>query len=386
MRKKVFVYVISLTLLLSACTASNTKTITSGMPDTISSISAEITAKEPAFETYTDKNVSFQYDKNLFSVDASDESLIIINCLAIPEEPAGSHNTLMGIVTETNDDYKDFSKDESKMVSEYLAKEVCQGFFTLNDGESIIKESTNYSNLCAEYVMEISDGSICYTKTLNYNSEITMVILRLCEYSKEYNNSFMDIYKSAISELGNYDFGDLMTTADADNSDTKIPVETPDVTTAVADNIPTEYKSALNKAYSYSDIMHMSKAGIYDQLTSEYGEKFSAEAAQYAIDNMEADWNANALAKAKEYSDTMHMSKLGVYDQLISEYGEKFTPEEAQYAIDNVVADWNANALEKAKSYQEMDMSPSAIHDQLTSEYGERFTKEEADYAIENLN
>ena len=30
------------------------------------------------------------------------------------------------------------------------------------------------------------------------------------------------------------------------------------------------------------------------------------------------------------------MSKAGVYDQLISEYGEKFTLEEAQYAIDNL--------------------------------------------------
>lgn len=37
-------------------------------------------------------------------------------------------------------------------------------------------------------------------------------------------------------------------------------------------SIPAEYRSALNKAQSYSDLMHMSKAGIYDQLTSEYGE------------------------------------------------------------------------------------------------------------------
>ncbi|MBP1951738.1 hypothetical protein J2Z27_000773 [Jeotgalicoccus aerolatus] len=29
------------------------------------------------------------------------------------------------------------------------------------------------------------------------------------------------------------------------------------------------------------------------------------------------------------------MSKAGIYDQLVSEYGEQFTPEEAQYAIDN---------------------------------------------------
>ncbi len=83
----------------------------------------------------------------------------------------------------------------------------------------------------------------------------------------------------------------------------------------------------------------------------------------------------------------MHMSKRGVYEQLVSEYGEKFSAEAAQYAIDNVKADWNANALAKAKFYQNtMNMSPAAIHDQLTSEYGEKFTKAEADYAIQHLN
>ena len=82
----------------------------------------------------------------------------------------------------------------------------------------------------------------------------------------------------------------------------------------------------------------------------------------------------------------MHMSKQDIYDQLTSEYGEQFSAEAAQYAIDNVVADWNANALEKAKSYEEMmNMSPAAIHDQLTSEYGEKFTEEEADYAIAKM-
>lgn len=152
------------------------------------------------------------------------------------------------------------------------------------------------------------------------------------------------------------------------------------------DNVPTEYKSALKKAKRYSDAMHMSKAGIYDQLTSEYGEQFTEEAAQYAMDNLEADYNANALKKAEEYSKTMHMSKAGIYDQLISEYGEQFTPEEAQYAVDNLKADYNANALAKAKSYQNtMDMSPTAIYDQLISEYGEKFTPEEAQYAIDNL-
>ena len=82
----------------------------------------------------------------------------------------------------------------------------------------------------------------------------------------------------------------------------------------------------------------------------------------------------------------MHMSKQGIYDQLTSEYGEQFTSEEAQYAVDIIQADWNANALAKAREYQEtMSMSSEAIRDQLTSEYGEKFTQEEADYAIANL-
>ena len=55
--------------------------------------------------------------------------------------------------------------------------------------------------------------------------------------------------------------------------------------------------------------------------------------------------------------------------------------------MDNLEADWNANALAKAKDYQEsLAMSAEAIREQLTSEYGEQFTAEEADYAISHLN
>ena len=104
----------------------------------------------------------------------------------------------------------------------------------------------------------------------------------------------------------------------------------------VEEEVPKEYKSALRKAKVYSDTMSMSKAGLYDQLTSEYGEKFSAEAAQYAVDNLNANWKENALKKAKVYQETMAMSPSAIYDQLVSEYGEKFTAGEAQYAVDNL--------------------------------------------------
>lgn len=223
--------------------------------------------------------------------------------------------------------------------------------------------------------------------------------------------------------------------------------ETAEQTTASADGVPSEYRSALREAKSYDRIMSMSKQGLHDQLTSEYGGQFSAEAAQYAVDNVGADWNANALEQAESYQDTMNMSpsaihdqltsqyggqftqaeadyalanlngggtgaaqsndgtptehssalaqaetyadmdmsKQGVYDQLVSEYGGQFSADAAQYAIDNLQADWNANALASARTYQDMDMSPAAIHDQLTSEYGGQFTQAEADYAIANL-
>lgn len=101
-------------------------------------------------------------------------------------------------------------------------------------------------------------------------------------------------------------------------------------------DVPREFNSALRKARTYSDMMHMSKAGVFDQLTSEYGEGFSAEAAQYAVDNVEADWNANALESARTYQDTMAMSPTMIHEQLVSEYGEKFTVEEADHALSNL--------------------------------------------------
>jgi len=52
--------------------------------------------------------------------------------------------------------------------------------------------------------------------------------------------------------------------------------------------------------------------------------------------HLEWDWKENALKKAKSYAESMNMSNSAIYDQLVSEYGEKFTPEEAQYAIDHL--------------------------------------------------
>lgn len=85
---------------------------------------------------------------------------------------------------------------------------------------------------------------------------------------------------------------------------------------------------------NFSD--NMSKKGIYEQLTSESGEGFPADAAKYAIKHVDADWKYNALQKGKSYYNDMSMSKNEVYDQLVSDAGEGFTAKQAQYAVDHL--------------------------------------------------
>jgi hypothetical protein len=100
--------------------------------------------------------------------------------------------------------------------------------------------------------------------------------------------------------------------------------------------VPTEYKSALRRANGYAKVMNMSQQGIYDQLTSQVADGFSAEAAQYAVDNVKANWDENALKKAKDYQDKMSMSPNDIQEQLTSQSGEKFTQEQADYAIQHL--------------------------------------------------
>lgn len=101
-------------------------------------------------------------------------------------------------------------------------------------------------------------------------------------------------------------------------------------------DVPAEYTSALKTAQNYSDTLHLSKEGIRAQLTSEVADKFSAEAATYAVDNVDADWNANALATAKNYQSTMSMSPEAIRDQLTSDVADKFTQSEADYAVQHL--------------------------------------------------
>lgn len=118
--------------------------------------------------------------------------------------------------------------------------------------------------------------------------------------------------------------------------------EDDDSTTEQADSekpkeeVSQEFKNALAKAQTYSDMMYMSKKRIYEQLTSDAGEGFPEDAAKYAIKHVDADWEYNALKKAKSYYNDMAMSKDRVYEQLVSDAGEGFTEKQAQYAVNHL--------------------------------------------------
>ena len=101
------------------------------------------------------------------------------------------------------------------------------------------------------------------------------------------------------------------------------------------ENIPAEHSAALKQAQSYNDLMHFSKKGLYEQLTSSAGAGFPKDAAQYAVDNVNADWKANALAKAESYRETMSMSNADIKHQLLSDV-EGFTQDEVAYAMKNL--------------------------------------------------
>ncbi|MFJ6680110.1 Ltp family lipoprotein [Microbacterium sp. NPDC091382] len=93
------------------------------------------------------------------------------------------------------------------------------------------------------------------------------------------------------------------------------------------------HANALGSAVMYLDSMPFSRAGLIDQLTSEYGESYPKDVAEWAVDKAGADWNAEAAEAAQMYLDTMSLSKDRLYDQLTSEYGSQFTAEQAKFGL-----------------------------------------------------
>lgn len=104
-----------------------------------------------------------------------------------------------------------------------------------------------------------------------------------------------------------------------------------------SNDVPREHTEALEAANAYISSMGVSEQGLHDQMTSEYGNQFSPEATEYALNSVEVDWNSEAKEAAEAYLDAMPFSKKELFDQLTSPHGDQFTKEQAQYAVDAVM-------------------------------------------------
>jgi hypothetical protein len=127
--------------------------------------------------------------------------------------------------------------------------------------------------------------------------------------------------------------------------------------------------------------------GLLNQLTSSAGNGFAKSDAEFAIKYLNPNWDQQAVEAAKGYL-TMGtgFSEQGLLSQLTSSAGSGFTQAQAEYAINNLHPDWNAQAVEAAKGYMQIGgFSRASLIEQLTSSFGSGFTEAQAEYAANKV-
>lgn len=120
----------------------------------------------------------------------------------------------------------------------------------------------------------------------------------------------------------------------------KAPAETPPEEEAPQEEKPAEeapkqdvsreQRNALKSAENYLSFSGFSEQGLREQLEFE---EFPADAIDYALNNVEVDWNEEALQSAQNYDEIGGMSDEGLRGQL--EY-EGFSAEQIEYALSNL--------------------------------------------------
>lgn len=99
-----------------------------------------------------------------------------------------------------------------------------------------------------------------------------------------------------------------------------------------------QQKNAVRSAKQYLSFQGFSRAGLIDQLSSEYGDKYSVSDATVAVDTLNVDWNKQSVRSAKNYIKMMGFSCQGLIDQLSSDAGDKYTYAQARYGAQHAGA------------------------------------------------
>jgi hypothetical protein len=95
-----------------------------------------------------------------------------------------------------------------------------------------------------------------------------------------------------------------------------------------------------------------------------------------------------AVTSAQGYLDLgSGFSYQSLLKQLTSSYGSGFSTSDAEFAINYLKPDWDAQAVEAAQGYLKLGtgFSRSSLIQQLTSSYGNGFTEAQAEYAVSKV-
>jgi hypothetical protein len=143
-------------------------------------------------------------------------------------------------------------------------------------------------------------------------------------------------------------------------------------------------QQAVDAANDYlSEGQGFSDRGLLQQLTASAGNGFSKSDAEFAINYLHPDWDAQAVDAANSYlSEGQGFSDQGLLQQLTASAGNGFTQAQAEYAVNYLHPDWDAQAVDAAKGYMQMGgFSQASLIQQLTSSAGNGFTQAQAEYA-----
>jgi hypothetical protein len=100
---------------------------------------------------------------------------------------------------------------------------------------------------------------------------------------------------------------------------------------ASAQSLTGPQRNAVRSANAYLSMMPFSQAGLIDQLSSPYGDRYDVADATAAVNSLSVDWNQQAARAAQQYLSMSGFSCNGLIDQLSSSFGDQYTVSQATY-------------------------------------------------------
>lgn len=197
------------------------------------------------------------------------------------------------------------------------------------DENNIAEYLLMYAKRNSEYANAVLDGdSEKQGELLTQIDRITNTL------SNNYFNGYMPdsilSLKAEVEEMREREAEEKKKTEEEEKKKSEEAEKAKEKEDAETESISSEQSRAKSMAQRYLRTMSFSKSELKNQLVFEGFNDFDA---QWAVDNIDADWNEQAVKKAEDYTRLMDMSNQGLYDQLIF---DGFTSEQARHGIDNM--------------------------------------------------